>query len=852
MTISGETEGVPTASIEGTAGLESGIDEGRHAAQRWLPALLLLFVGSGCAALVYEVVWFQLLQLSIGSSAVSLGVLLGIFMGGMCLGSLLLPMFLNRNAHPLRVYAALEAGIGLCGLIVLFVVPLIGGAYTAWAGTGPASLVLRALVAAVCLFPPTLLMGATLPAIARWVETTPKGVSWLGYFYGGNLVGAVAGSMLAGFYLLRVYDMPTATYVAVGINLAVAAAALLIAQWTPNTATSTDDDRQGRLGIVTSADARLVYVTIGLSGLTALGAEVVWTRLLSLLFGATTYTFSLILAVFLVGLGLGSSIGSMVGRTSPSPRIVLGWCQAGLCVALAWAAYATGTSLPFWPINPSISTSTAFTFQLDLMRAIWVMLPGAMLWGASFPLALAAVATRGQDPARLVGGVYAANTVGAIVGALVTSLLLVGWVGSQIAQQVLIGVAALSALLMLGIAPESTGPDGKPLPAKLPASSVAPALLRVVAIAVAAGLLARVVPPLPGILVAYGRYAATWVGQNEIIYVGEGVTASVAVSRTPSGALNYHNAGKVQASSEPQDMRLQRMLGHITTLVPKTPTKVLVIGCGAGVTAGAVSIDPLVKDQTIAEIEPLVPRVVSTYFSEHNFDVVRNPKVTVHLDDARHYLLTTGEKFDAITSDPLDPWVKGAATLYTREFFQVVKSHLNPGGVVTLFVQLYESSDAAVKSEVATFLEAFPNGAVFANTVNGQGYDLVLFGQVENGKIDVDAVQARLVDPANARMAQSLREIGITSAVELFGTYAGRRGDMQGWLKDASINTDRNLRLQYLAGLGLNLYQSDAIYKGMIRESKYPDELFTGSPETLQALRAKIDASLGGSSTASF
>ena len=301
-----------------------------------------------------------------------------------------------------------------------------------------------------------------------------------------------------------------------------------------------------------------------------------------------------------------------------------------------------------------------------------------------------------------------------------------------------------------------------------------------------AGLLARVVPPLPGILVAYGRYAATWVGQNEIIYVGEGVTASVAVSRTPTGALNYHNAGKVQASSEPQDMRLQRMLGHITTLVPKNPTKVLVIGCGAGVTAGAVSIDPLVKDQTIAEIEPLVPRVVSTHFAEHNFDVVRNPKVKVHLDDARHYLLTTNEKFDAITSDPLDPWVKGAATLYTREFFKVVKAHLNPGGVVTLFVQLYESNEEAAKSEIATFLEAFPNGAVFANTINGQGYDLVLFGQLE----DAQDRRGRRAGAAGrsrqrGRSRKSLREIGINSAVELFGTYAGQRTDMAGWLRDA-------------------------------------------------------------------
>jgi spermidine synthase len=815
----------------------SGPAASPEVAQRWLPALLLLFVGSGCAALIYEVVWFQLLQLSIGSSAVSLGVLLGIYMGGMCLGSLLLPRYLNPSWHPLRVYAALEAGIGVFGVIVLFAVPIVGQIYTQIAGTGQANLFLRAIVASICLLPPTLLMGATLPAIARWVETTPRGVSWLGYFYGGNLAGAVAGSLLAGFYLLRVYDMPTATAAAVVLNIVVAGLALVVATRTPHTVIKADASAPVPQPI-SAESARLVYIAIALSGLTALGSEVVWTRVLSLLFGATTYTFSLILAVFLVGLGIGSSLGAALARGVSNAKTALGWVQLGLCLCLAWAAYSTADSLPFWPINPSISTSPSFTFQLDLMRAIWVMLPGAMLWGASFPLALAGVAAPGQDPARLVGGVYAANTVGAIVGALVTSLGMVGTVGSQITQQTLIGVAAMSGLLMLMPA---TGE-------KRGALTSTPVV--VIGIALIAGLLARTVPPLPGILVAYGRYAATWVGQNEILYVGEGVTASVAVSRTPSGVLNYHNAGKVQASSEPQDMRLQRMLGHITTLVPKTPTKVLVIGCGAGVTAGAVSIDPMVKDQTIAEIEPLVPRVVSTHFAEHNFNVVANPKVKVHLDDARHYLLTTNEKFDAITSDPLDPWVKGAATLYTREFFQVVKSHLNPGGVVTLFVQLYESTDSAVKSEIATFLEAFPNGAVFANTVNGQGYDLVLFGQVEAGKINVDTVQARLDDPANAPIAQSLREIGIFSAIDLFGTYAGRQSDMKNWLSDAIINTDRNLKLQYLAGLGLNLYQSDAIYKAMIREVKYPDELFEGSDETLKALRAKVAASLGG--TGSF
>jgi spermidine synthase len=812
----------------------------RRAAAAWLPALLLLFIGSGAAALIYEVVWFQLLQLSIGSSAVSLGVLLGIYMGGMCLGSLLLPRYVAPDKHPLRVYAYLELGIGAFGIVVLYAVPFLGGLYTEWAGSGPTSLILRALVASVCLLPPTLLMGGTLPVVARGVDSTPNGVSWLGYFYGGNLLGAVTGSLLAGFYLLRVYDMPTATLVAVALNVIVAVIALLVA--------GRVEHRPSPIAthpVPVVRGNRLVYVAIALSGFTALGAEVVWTRLLSLLFGATTYTFSLILAVFLMGLGIGSSLGAAIARQFPNSRVPLAFCQLLLCGAIAWAAHTTGTSMPFWPINPSIGKTVdapVYQFELDLLRAFWVVLPGAILWGASFPLAIGAAAREGEDTGRLVGGVYAANTVGAIFGALMTSLILVAAVGSQKAQQVLIAISAISGLLML-VTASDRGDKAEGVESRRNLGLTP--ILGMIAAGAVAGLLMRTVPPLPGILIAYGRYAATWIGINEIIYSGEGVTASVAVSRTPSGVLNYHNAGKVQASSEPQDMRLQRMLGHLTTLVPENPQRVLVIGCGAGVTAGAVSVDPLVKSETIAEIEPLVPQVVSKYFSEYNFNVVSNPKVTVHLDDARHYLLTTREKFDAITSDPLDPWVRGAATLYTREFFEVAKAHLNPGGVVTLFVQLYESNDAAVKSEIATFLDAFPGGMVFANTSNGLGYDLVLLGQVEPKPIDVDRVEARLRNPTNAAVANSLAQIGIHSAVELFGTYAGHKTDMAGWLSGAALNRDRNLRLQYLAGLGLNLYQSDAIYRNMIKESQYPEGLFTGSAQTLAALRSAVNQALG-------
>ena len=793
---------------------------------RVLPLLLIMFVGSGCAALIYEVVWFQLLELVIGSSTVSLGILLGTFMGGMCLGSLLFPRLVSRRLHPLRVYALMELGIGIIGLLLLFGMPLINNIYTAWAGSGFFGMLLRGLIAGICLLPPTFLMGATLPAISRWVETTPRGVSWLGFFYGGNIAGAVIGSLLAGFYLLRVHDISITTFVAVGLNITVSLVSLGLSRSTLYTAANQHLD-----DTVASA-AWPIYLSIALSGLTALASEVLWTRTLSLLYGATVYTFSLILAVFLVGLGIGSTLGSALSQQLKRPRVALAWCQVLLGAAIGWAAYMLTESIPWWPVDPSIASTPLFTFQLDLVRTLWVVLPAAILWGASFPLALASVASRGQDPARLVGGVYAANTVGAIIGSLGASLVLVVWIGSQHAQQLLIVLSAISALFASGATAFGTE-SGKTLSKYALAVSI-------LLLAGYTELLIAVVHPLPPRLVEYGRFATVRGASNKTVYVGEGLTASVAVSDLPDGIRNYHNAGKVQASSDPADMRLQRMLGHLTTLVIDNPVRVLVIGCGAGATAGAVSIEPRLQKETIAEIEPLVPKVVSMHFAEHNFDVIRNPKVEVKIDDGRHYLLTSKEKFDGITSDPLDPWVKGAAALYTREFFEIAKQHLNPGGVVTQFVQLYESNEEAVKSEIATFFEAFPNGMVFANTVNGQGYDVVLFGQVEPTTFDVDKIQARLDGPEFARMAQSLREIGIYSARDLMATYAGSAKDLEPWTRTALINRDRNLRLQYLAGMSLNTYKADPIYISMSSHAKFPEALFKGSPETLEALRRAV------------
>src|SRR5262252_2746771 len=249
--------------------------------------LLLLLAGSGCAALIYEIVWLQLLQLVIGSSAVSLGLLLAAYMGGLCLGSATMPRLVSWQRNPLIVYACLELGIATFGMITLFGLPALGRVYLAGPTSGMLGLVMRGGVAAACLLPPTIRMGASFPAIARWVESPPKAVSWLGALYSANIAGAVAGCLIAGFYLLRVYDMATATYAAAALNAAVALAALVLAgtRGQPPRPVSWDE---GAAPLPRRAPgAILVYIAIALAGLSVLASEVLQTRLLSLLLGAT-------------------------------------------------------------------------------------------------------------------------------------------------------------------------------------------------------------------------------------------------------------------------------------------------------------------------------------------------------------------------------------------------------------------------------------------------------------------------------------------------------------------------------------------------------------------------------------
>ena len=544
----------------------------------------------------------------------------------------------------------------------------------------------------------------------------------------------------------------------------------------------------------------------------------IWTRLLGLMFAATVYAFSIILAVFLIGLAIGTFSGSACLRKGDA-RLSLGWAQILNVFAMAWTAYMIADAIPYWPIDPTLSPAPRFIFQIDFVRALVAMLPPTLLWGASFPLAFAAAKDAG--PGRLVGGVYAANTFGAIFGALGVSLVLIPWIGTQNSQRVLMALSAVGGLVVL-------------LPASRSASLVKYAV-GAAALVVCMFLIGKV-DRVPDELIAYGRRMPMNAGKSTILFTGEGRNTSIAVSRWhEDNSLQFHVAGKVEASTNTLDMTLQRMLGHLAAAQIADPRSVLIVGFGAGVTAGSFTTYPGIARIVICELEPLIPPVSTRYFAAQNYNVMHDPRTQIVYDDARHFVLTTPEKFDVITSDPIHPFVKGSATLYSKEYFELVKQHLNPGGVVTQWVPLYESDTATVKSEIATFLAVFPDGMVFANTDNSAGYDLALVGQNHPHKIDLDAARAKLLAPGYEKAMASMRDVGFDSTSDLFATYAGDAADLKPWLADAQINHDDDLRLQYMAGLALNVSEEDTIYKKILSYRDRNKAPFSGAETTMQS-----------------
>jgi spermidine synthase len=800
--------------------------------------VILLFVGSGFAALVYEVVWFQLLRLVIGASSLSLGILLASFMGGMCLGSLCLPLLVPARFHPLRVYASLELALGAIGCSLPYWLPRLSDWYVRHAAESITGVSARAVVAGIVLVPPAMLMGATLPAVARWVKNTPGGMSQLGFFYGGNLAGAVLGCLAAGFVLLPRTDVFYASNVAAAVNVMVAAMAVALAYCCPhhvaevqssNPPASAGGYLSRRFGIVAA-----------LSGFAALTAEVVWTRSLSMLFGSTVYTFAILLAIFLSGLGIGSALAAGCVRWNRHPWRWLVVAQLAIVVLVPYANHMITGKLPYLS-RPEVATTSAVNavFAHDTWRAAIAILPAAIFWGASFPLTLAAARIGHDDLGRFVGRMYAANTVGAVLGSLLASTVLIPVIGSRSTQQIIVLVSGLAAVLAIG-AGTRLSVAGSPAESDLATNKWQHAadgafrsmatrrgLLTVIAL-LAVSMLCVTAPP-EGM---FGRSLEPYWWRRDgadDVFLREGRSTTVVVQKRKFGDIRYLCVGgKVEASNLQPDMRNQFMLGHLPALLHPAAKKTLTVGLGTGMTAGSFVLHPEIEQIAICEIEPAVREAANAHFRKENNAVVEDRRTEIHFDDARHFLATTNERFDIITSDPVNSWIRGASTLYSREYYELCKRHLNPNGVMVQWIPLYEKDRATAKCELATFLRVFQSATLWTSWTNRDGHDerhdLIVIGQVTPATIDLAELERRI--NSNSAVNGALEQVNLGTIPELVGQFVCRGEDLKPWLEDAEINQDRSLRLEYLAGLSLWMKRHNEIFREIAAFRRYPADLF--------------------------
>ncbi len=775
------------------------------------PLILFLFLCSGCAALIYEIIWLKLLGLVIGASAVSFGLLLATYMGGLLLGSLFFAKLVPERLHPIKVYAVLEGVIGIVALIIPSVLPIVRGVYTDVVGYGIGSILLRGVLCCSILLIPTTLMGATLPAISRWFEHSKSGVGKLGLLYGFNITGAVLGAAITGFVLLPNFGIKMSNLIAVGLNagifvLAWVLAAKLIYRPVENQRPAPSTGRYFHL--------RTVYIVTAISGFTALGAQIIWTRILSNMYGVTTFTFTILISVFLTGLALGSAAAAHFIRRTDAPHKLLYLCQLLLIPATGYAAYMIAFFIPENAIV--IADNIGDVHRSNILNCFLAILPCTLLWGASFPLCVATVGFEGRDPAEVSGKMYAANTIGSIVGSLIFSLFAIPLLGTQFAQWIIVFLLAVSVILMLRAvlqverSDESSNQGG---------SGKFAAGLIILAVLIAGSLF--YIRPISNNLMAFGlRHVAG--DERKFAFISEGINSTVAVQDI-GDRYALHVSGRIVASTIIEDLKILRMLGHVPGIMHQDPKSVLIVGMGTGTTAGAFINYPSIERVVICEIEPAVYQAAKNYFGRFNHDAMTHPKVEVVFDDARHFLATTKETFDVITSDPIHPWVRGAAALYSDEYYQLVKDHLNPGGVVTQWVPLYETNMDGVKIQMKTFFENFTHSSVWMANLEHGIYDAVLVGHLHDPARDLNTTQRLISD--NPGLDQSLGEVDLNRVENFFGTYICSGDDLRDWVRDTPLNLDDNMSLEYVAGMAINSNTKYEIFKDMVQHCSVPDFL---------------------------
>ncbi|MBM3464757.1 MAG: tetratricopeptide repeat protein [Armatimonadetes bacterium] len=785
-------------------------------------AALTFFFLSGISGLVYEILWTRCLTLTFGHTVFAVSTVLTAYMAGLALGSLVGGRISDRlfarkatSGRFLRIYGLLELFVGIWAVLSLPLLSLVEGGYLAlsragWSGT---QLHLACFVGAVlALLPPTIAMGATLPVMSRVLVAVETEVGkLLSRIYAVNTLGAFVGAVLGGFVLLPTLGLTISLLVAAAANVAIAVGAVRIGG---ETAGRLLEDPSWEASAEKPAAPRpVVPLAFFLSGAASMACQVGWTRGLILSLGSSVYAFSAIVAVFLAGLGLGSLLYPRLMRRAPR-LLDLAWLQILIGAACAATIPALGV-LPgvLGALFPLVQHSFPLVVTLEAGIAGGLLFVPTLLMGLGFPLATHLYSRSIGCLGRDVGEVYGANTLGCIVGSFATGFLLIPHLGAQTSLRVAATVSLCAGLLVLS---RWRRPEG-----------TRAGLVWATAAVAALGLgMAWGVPRWDPALISSGVaiYGAPSARVPPPIFYRDGISSTVSLHLLGDNGLALRVNGKTDASTLRSDMLTQRLLGYLPALLHEKPESALVIGLGSGLTVDALRTVPGVREVDCAELEPAVVEAQGFWVAYSN-EVLKDPRVRVHLTDGRTFTLGAARTYDVIANEPSNPWIAGVGSLFSRDFYQGCKSRLNPGGVMAQWLQLYGMSEDDVGMVLRSFYDVFPHGSVWY----AHGSDLLVVGSPSPLKVDLARLRARV--SSSREIERHFWEIGIGHPDELLGHFMLTREEALAAYPDAPLNTDDRPLLEFSAPQ--SLYRKDTVERNFRRLMSARTGLPPGVPDSL-------------------
>ena len=756
------------------------------------------FVLSGATGLIYEVLWMRMLGLVFGATTLAVSTVLVAFMGGLALGSALAGRLGSRIQHPLRVYGFFEIGIALYALAVPLLFSLTDDAYVfIWQNFGGSFLVfslLRFVLSSLVLLIPTTLMGATLPVLsAALLRSEAVANSAITRLYTRNLIGAICGSLLAGFVLLPALGVRSSIYIASIINVVIGVVAIIADRRLESASPETPAPAKEVESAVIPIDKRFWYFCAFASGFVTFSTQVAWNRILTMIVGSSTYAFSVTVALFLLGLSTGAFLVARLKFKAGLRKAVI--TVQLLTVASLVLSLLVINKIPILLITAGQrlqinSWSGLLTLQIVCI-AFLVLLP-AFLMGMIMPLVLVWAGDRLKGGSvRLVGRAYAVNTVGAIAGAFGAGFILIPMVGTR--STILIAAAMCLIVAAAAYQPKTGDRDirraiaiGATVPAVFAIFFIAPRLRLDVLSVGAYDSLVRVIAKTRG-SVADNASERSGPGSHQLLMYEEGPTSTVTVRRdwdVTSMAIN----GRTNASDR-EDMPTQVMLGQLPLLLAPNNKNGLIVGFASGVSVGAMLQSPIESLECV-ELEPETIKG-SRYFEHVNNRPLGDPRLRLIIDDARTYLRVTPKRYDMIVSEPSHPWVPGVANLFTKEFFEMGRNRLSDGGVFVQWVQIYQLSTESLRTVLATFHSVFPHVLVFRVEGATKGKDLLLVGS--QIPVNLDRLSERITDQ---RIAGELARVNIRGADDVRSWYVCDETTLGPAVAGATINTDDNMYVE--------------------------------------------------------